>query len=192
MIPELIFGHLLTSSNYDKSEEKIVGGKNGYGSKCLGLYTKILLWSSEVKTAENIKVGDILIGDDGTPRKVLNTIRGNGQMYEIQQAHGDPYMVNDEHILTLHMPDHKVIFWNTTQNGWSVLWWDNENKKISKKSMNETYLRLHVLNVALNYTAILTDTISEIIPQLTCQKIFASLLPNLHRILWKIFLIVQN
>ena len=138
MIPELIFGHLLTSSNYDKSEEKIVGGKNGYGSKCLGLYTKILLWSSEVKTAENIKVGDILIGDDGTPRKVLNTIRGNGQMYEVQQAHGDPYIVNDEHILTLHMPDHKVIFWNTTQNGWSVLWWDNENKKISKKSMNET------------------------------------------------------
>ena len=32
MIPELIFGNLLTSSNYDKSEEKIVGGKNGYGS----------------------------------------------------------------------------------------------------------------------------------------------------------------
>ena len=32
MIPELIFGHLLTSSNYDKSEEKIVGGKNGLKS----------------------------------------------------------------------------------------------------------------------------------------------------------------
>ncbi len=28
--PELIFGHLLTSGNYDKTEEKIVGGKNGY------------------------------------------------------------------------------------------------------------------------------------------------------------------
>jgi DNA topoisomerase-2 len=27
--PELIFGHLLTSGNYDKNEEKIVGGKNG-------------------------------------------------------------------------------------------------------------------------------------------------------------------
>ena len=32
MIPELIFGHLLTSSNYDKTEEKIVGGKNDYNN----------------------------------------------------------------------------------------------------------------------------------------------------------------
>jgi hypothetical protein len=31
--PELIFGHLLTSENYNKGEEKIVGGKNGYGAK---------------------------------------------------------------------------------------------------------------------------------------------------------------
>ena len=32
-IPELIFGHLRTSTNYDKSEKKIVGGKNGFGFK---------------------------------------------------------------------------------------------------------------------------------------------------------------
>ena len=41
MIPEMIFGHLLTSSNYDKSEEKIVGGKNGYGSKCTNILSKL-------------------------------------------------------------------------------------------------------------------------------------------------------
>jgi DNA topoisomerase-2 len=41
MIPELIFGHLLTSSNYDKSEEKIVGGKNGYGSKLTNILSKL-------------------------------------------------------------------------------------------------------------------------------------------------------
>ena len=40
MIPELIFGHLLTSSNYDKGEEKIVGGKNGYGSKISNILSK--------------------------------------------------------------------------------------------------------------------------------------------------------
>jgi len=39
-IPELIFGHLRTSTNYDDSEKKIVGGKNGFGFKL------VLIWSS--------------------------------------------------------------------------------------------------------------------------------------------------
>ena len=39
-IPELIFGHLRTSTNYDKSEKKIVGGKNGFGFKL------VLIWST--------------------------------------------------------------------------------------------------------------------------------------------------
>ena len=38
-IPELIFGHLLTSSNYDKNEKKITGGKNGYGSKLANIFS---------------------------------------------------------------------------------------------------------------------------------------------------------
>ena len=38
-IPELIFGHLRTSTNYDKTEKKIVGGKNGFGFKL------VLIWS---------------------------------------------------------------------------------------------------------------------------------------------------
>lgn len=40
MIPELIFGHLLTSSNYDENEEKTVGGKNGYGAKLTNIYSR--------------------------------------------------------------------------------------------------------------------------------------------------------
>ena len=38
-IPELIFGELLTSTNYDKGEEKIWGGKNGYGSKLTNIFS---------------------------------------------------------------------------------------------------------------------------------------------------------
>lgn len=38
-VPEMIFGRLLTSSNYDKTEEKIVGGKNGYGSKICNVFS---------------------------------------------------------------------------------------------------------------------------------------------------------
>lgn len=39
-IPELIFGHLLTSSNYTKDKIKHVGGKNGYGAKLTNIYSK--------------------------------------------------------------------------------------------------------------------------------------------------------
>lgn len=38
-VPELIFGHLLTSGNYNKQEEKIVGGKNGYGAKLANIFS---------------------------------------------------------------------------------------------------------------------------------------------------------
>ena len=38
-IPELIFGHLLTSSNYNAKKIKHVGGKNGYGAKLTNIYS---------------------------------------------------------------------------------------------------------------------------------------------------------
>jgi len=40
MVPELIFGHLLASSNFKEGEEKIVGGKNGYGAKLTNIYSQ--------------------------------------------------------------------------------------------------------------------------------------------------------
>ena len=50
-IPEMIFGHLRTSTNYDKTEKKIVGGKNGFGFKL------VLIWSSygSVETVDHIR-----------------------------------------------------------------------------------------------------------------------------------------
>lgn len=39
-VPELIFGHLLTSSNYDDDEEKTTGGRNGYGAKLTNIFSE--------------------------------------------------------------------------------------------------------------------------------------------------------
>ena len=39
-IPELIFGNLLTSSNYTEGEKKHVGGKNGYGAKLANIFSR--------------------------------------------------------------------------------------------------------------------------------------------------------
>jgi DNA topoisomerase-2 len=50
-IPELIFGHLRTSTNYDKTEKKIVGGKNGFGFKL------VLIWSTHgsIETVDHVR-----------------------------------------------------------------------------------------------------------------------------------------
>ena len=38
-MPELIFGHLLTSSNYNDNEKKVTGGRNGYGAKLCNIFS---------------------------------------------------------------------------------------------------------------------------------------------------------
>ena len=38
-IPSLVFGELLTSTNYDKSEKRVTGGKNGYGAKLTNIFS---------------------------------------------------------------------------------------------------------------------------------------------------------
>ncbi|KAF2020724.1 type II DNA topoisomerase [Aaosphaeria arxii CBS 175.79] len=38
-VPEMIFGHLLTSSNYDDNQQKITGGRNGYGAKLCNVFS---------------------------------------------------------------------------------------------------------------------------------------------------------
>ena len=50
-IPELIFGHLRTSTNYNKEEKKIVGGKNGFGFKL------VLIWSTygSIETVDHVR-----------------------------------------------------------------------------------------------------------------------------------------
>jgi len=50
-VPELIFGHLRTSTNYNKDEKKIVGGKNGFGFKL------VLIWSTYgyIETVDHIR-----------------------------------------------------------------------------------------------------------------------------------------
>ncbi|RCN39976.1 DNA gyrase/topoisomerase IV, A subunit [Ancylostoma caninum] len=38
-VPEMIFGTLLTSSNYDDSQRKVTGGRNGYGAKLCNIFS---------------------------------------------------------------------------------------------------------------------------------------------------------
>ena len=50
-IPEMIFGHLRTSTNYSKTEKKIVGGKNGFGVKLVFIWSE---WGT-IETVDSIR-----------------------------------------------------------------------------------------------------------------------------------------
>ena len=47
--------------------------------KCLGLNTPILMYNGTIKMVQDVKVGDVIMGDDSTPRNVLTLARGRSK-----------------------------------------------------------------------------------------------------------------
>ncbi|KAG4982547.1 hypothetical protein JHK87_027296 [Glycine soja] len=55
-VPELIFGHLLTSSNYNDNEKKTTGGRNGYGAKLTNIFsTEFVIETADGKRQKKYK-----------------------------------------------------------------------------------------------------------------------------------------
>jgi hypothetical protein len=78
----------------------IAEGAPGSG-KCLGPETPVLKFDGSIVRADQVKVGDLLMGPDSKPRRVLGTVRDRGQMFRIVPVKGDPWTCNDVHVLTL-------------------------------------------------------------------------------------------
>ena len=90
---------------------KHVAGEAGGGAilevpcgrgKCLGRDTPILLYSGMVVPVQDIQVGDVLMGDDSSPRNVLSLARGRENMYRVTDpTTSEFYIVNESHILSI-------------------------------------------------------------------------------------------
>ena len=85
-----------------------IHGPPGTG-KCFALNTPILMYNGSIKMVQDVVEGDVLMGDDSTPRNVLGLGRGEDAMYEISNPYGESYTVNSEHILSLKTPDGNVV-----------------------------------------------------------------------------------
>lgn len=59
--------------------------------------TKVLMYDGSIKNVEDIVVGDILMGDDNTPRVVQKLYSGTDQLYKITLSNGDYQIVNSHH-----------------------------------------------------------------------------------------------
>jgi replicative DNA helicase len=88
------------TSGFQKTELIIIAARPGMG-KCLGKGTKVVMFDGSLKKVEDIVEGDLLMGDDSTPRKVKSIARGRENMYWIRQNKGLDYRVNESHILSL-------------------------------------------------------------------------------------------
>lgn len=77
------------------------------GGKCFAKGTMCMLFDGTVKSVEEVRVGDVLMGDDSTPRTVTSLARGTDQMYAVQprSKSGKAYTINSAHILSLQYRD---------------------------------------------------------------------------------------
>ena len=76
---------------------------------CHAKGTPILMYDGTTKNVEDIGLGDLLMGDDGTPRKVLRHHRGKDTMFRIIPKKGESFIVNGGHILSLCDPTDKIV-----------------------------------------------------------------------------------
>ena len=88
------------TSGWQPSDLVIIAARPGMG-KCLGKGTKVLMFDGDLRNVEDVLPGDLLMGDDSTPRRVLNIARGREAMYWVRQNKGNDYRVNESHILSL-------------------------------------------------------------------------------------------
>lgn len=103
-------------------------GPAGVG-KCLHPCTPVMLYNGCLKKAKEIKPGDILMGDDNTPRNVINIAKGNDIMYKIIQDNGDDYIVNSEHIISLKLATPFIEKWLEKKKQYKLIWFEKNKMK---------------------------------------------------------------
>lgn len=87
--------------NYDSAIHNcVITGSLGIG-KCLCENELCIMYDGTLKKVQDIKAGDLLMGDDSTPRTVISVTKGRGPMYQIYPAKGEPFGCNDAHVLCL-------------------------------------------------------------------------------------------
>ncbi|MDE2096146.1 MAG: hypothetical protein KGL39_02800 [Patescibacteria group bacterium] len=69
--------------------------------KCLGKGTPVMLFDGNVIAVEDVKPGQLLMGPDSEPRRVLNVCSGQEMMYRVDQCKGESYSCNESHVLSL-------------------------------------------------------------------------------------------
>lgn len=71
------------------------------GGKCLVKGTPVLMFDGSIRPVEQVQEGDLLMGDDSTPRRVLSTCIGKELCYNVVPVKGETWGCNLSHVLSL-------------------------------------------------------------------------------------------
>ena len=137
---------------------------------CFSGNTPILMASGIVIPAEEIKIGDYLIGVNGIPKKVLNVFQGEDMMYKVTQENGISYVVNSKHKLVLKCKVTSNINWFDDLKSWKVIWFNKGQMKMKQlnfaisdynNDVNKTFIAASTFITRLELTEPIVLTIEE-------------------------------
>lgn len=161
----VFLGRLLYSLNEMDSWQVIpfMCGIAGSG-KCLRRDTLCMMSDMSVKVVQDIRVGDCLMGDDGTPRRVLGLARGREELFEVQWKHGS-FQCTGEHILCVKYSNQKSIAtWKDrgVVRGKVVKFWDQDtNMCRGKKFTTANAEKMRVFLDSLDKNDVFEMTVNE-------------------------------
>ena len=117
---------------------------------CFAKDTRVLMHDGSIRFSQDIVLGDQLMGEDGTARRVMQLMRGHDWMYQVNQSNAMSYTVSSYHTLVFRV-----------------------NSKYAGKNMQHVlhftvndYIRLHnnVKRALRAYTASGRESTIELVP----------------------------
>lgn len=85
----------------------LLGAPTRYG-KCLGKNTRVLMFDGTVKFVQDVRGGELVMGHDSKPRKVVGVVNGIDDLYRIIPNKGESFVCTG---------DHKLLLYRTNQGG---------------------------------------------------------------------------
>jgi hypothetical protein len=77
---------------------------------------KVFMYDGSIKKLEDVKIDDVVMGDDATPRQVINVTQGHGHMYKITPSKGDSFIISENHILSMRGTKCDTVTWDKNRN----------------------------------------------------------------------------
>ena len=99
------------------------------GNGCHSKDSLIQMFDRTIKKIQDIQVGELVMGDDNTPREVLELYRGKDQMVKITPTKEKSFIVNINHILSLKFTNLMIIIkrnnnYHKCKESYCIIWYE--------------------------------------------------------------------